>query len=85
VTEQFGSVDRRSFLLYAIFLDWPSRKSAIGSLGTNATDATIERVELLGGPELQFRREGDALYLTLPGSPSEAFAPVLRIRGRGLA
>jgi hypothetical protein len=44
VTEQFGSVDRRSFLLYAIFLDWPSRKNAIGSLGTNATDATIERV-----------------------------------------
>ena len=71
--------------LYAIFLDWPERESAIQSLGTNALpDAVIERVDLLGGGELQFRRDGDALRLTLPAPDKGAFVPALRIRGRGL-
>ncbi|MGK6357057.1 alpha-L-fucosidase [Sphingomonas sp. DT-207] len=71
--------------LYAIFLDWPQAESAIASLGSNALPgAAIERVDLIGGPELQFRRDADALRLTLPGPETGAFVPVIRIRGRGL-
>jgi alpha-L-fucosidase len=44
----------------------------------------IERVDLLGGPELQFRREADALRLTIPSPTDGAFVPGIRIRGRGL-
>jgi alpha-L-fucosidase len=72
--------------LYAIFLDWPERESAIQSLGGNALpDAVIERVDLLGGPELRFRRDADALRLTLPAPANGSFVPALRISGRGLA
>jgi hypothetical protein len=43
-------------------LDWPERESAIASLGSNALpQAAIERVDLIGGPELKFRRDADAL------------------------
>ena len=71
--------------LYAIFLGWPQGRSAIQSLGAGALpNATIERVDLLGGPELQFRRDADALRLTLPPSPKGALIPAIRIRGRGL-
>ena len=71
--------------LYAIFLDWPQAESAIQSLGTNALPrAIIERVDLVGGPELQFLRDGEALRLTLPPPQDGAFVPALRIRGRGL-
>ncbi|MEO8455460.1 MAG: alpha-L-fucosidase C-terminal domain-containing protein, partial [Sphingomicrobium sp.] len=71
--------------LYAIFLDWPQGESAIHSLGGNPLpDAVIERIDLLGGPELQFRRDGDALRVTLPSPAAGAFVPALRIRGRGL-
>ena len=70
--------------LYAIFLDWPEREAAIASLGANQLpDAVIERVELLGGPPLQFRRDGEALRVTLPRA--DLFVPALRISGRGLA
>ena len=76
---------RKGDTLYAIFLDWPSSESAIRSLGTNALPgAAIERVDLVGGPELRFRRDADALRLTLPPDTG-SFVPVLRIRGRGLA
>jgi alpha-L-fucosidase len=71
-------------VLYAIFLDWPEREAAITSLATNALpDAVIERIELLGGPPLQFRRDGEALRVTLPRA--DLFVPALRISGRGLA
>ena len=71
--------------LYAIFLGWPQGRSAIQSLGAGALpNATIERVDLLGGPELRFRRDADALRLTLPPSPKGALIPAIRIRGRGL-
>ena len=71
--------------LYAIFLGWPQGRSAIQSLGAGALpNATIERVDLLGGPELQFRRDADALRLTLPPSPKGALIPAIRIRGRAL-
>ena len=70
--------------LYAIFLDWPQGESAIQSLGSNALpEAVIERVELIGGPQLQFRREAEALRLTVPPPEGGAFIPALRISGRG--
>jgi alpha-L-fucosidase len=72
--------------LYAIFLDWPSGESAIRSLGTIALrDAVVERIDLLGGPELQFQRDADALRVTLPPPASGDFVPALRISGRGLS
>jgi alpha-L-fucosidase len=46
--------------------------------------AKVERVDMLGGPELKFRHEGDALRLTLPPVQDGAFIPAIRIRGRGL-
>jgi alpha-L-fucosidase len=71
--------------LYAIFLDWPERESAISSLGGNALpDAVIERVELLGGPELRFRRDANALRLTLPSPTGRTFVPAIKIVGRSL-
>jgi len=71
--------------LYAIFLDWPEGESAIQALGGTALpDGVIERVDLLGGPQLQFRRDADALRLTVPPPESGAFVPALRISGRGL-
>src|SRR5206468_4870426 len=71
--------------LYAIFLDWPQSESAIQSLGSNALpSAVIERVDLLGGPQLQFRRDADALRVTLPPPADGAFVTALRINGRGL-
>ena len=71
--------------VYAIFLDWPTSESAIASLGKTALrDAVIERVDLIGGPELRFRRDADALRVALPAPQDGAFAPALRIRGRGL-
>ena len=69
--------------LYAIFLDWPKGEAAIASLGTNRLpNAVIEQVQLLGGSPLKFRREGDALRVSLP--PADLFVPALRISGRGL-
>jgi alpha-L-fucosidase len=70
--------------LYAIFLEWPERETAIAALGANQLpDAVIERVELLGGSPLQFRRDGEALRVTLPRA--DLFVPAIRINGRGLA
>jgi len=70
--------------LYAIFLDWPERESAISSLGKDALPAAmIDRVELIGGPSLEFRREAAALHLSLPAAGG-GFTPAIRIRGRGL-
>jgi alpha-L-fucosidase len=45
--------------------------------------AVIEKVELLGGPPLQFRRDADALRVRLPRAEG-GFTPVIRIVGRGL-
>ena len=70
--------------LYAIFMEWPERESAIESLGTRALpNAVIEKVELLGGPPLAFRRDAEALRVTLPPSDG-GFTPAVRISGRGL-
>jgi len=75
---------RKGDALYAIFMEWPERESAIASLGTRMLpDAVIEKVELLGGPALDFRRDADALRLTIPRADG-AFTPAIRILGRGL-
>jgi alpha-L-fucosidase len=86
----FTAVDirftRKGNALYAIFLDWPQHESAIASLGGNSLpDAVIERVELLGGPPLEFTRDANALRVRLPSAEADAFVPALRISGRGLA
>ena len=48
--------------LNALFLEWPDGEAAIASLGRNALpEAMIERVELLGGGPLEFRRDAEAL------------------------
>jgi alpha-L-fucosidase len=73
-------------VLYAILLDWPAGETAIASLGANGTpEAVVERVDLLGGPQLSFQRDGEALRLTVPSPRAGEFVPVLRIDGRGLA
>ena len=73
----------KNAVLYAIFMEWPERESAIVSFGTRALpDAVVERVELLGGPPLEFRRDADALRLTLPNA--DGYTPAIRIMGRGL-
>lgn len=71
--------------LYAIFLDWPAGESTIASLGGTALpNARIDRIDLLGGPQLQFRRDADALRLAVPPAGDRDFVPVLRLRGQGL-
>jgi alpha-L-fucosidase len=71
--------------LYAIFMEWPESESAIASLGRNALrGARIERIDLLGGPEVKFRQEAGALRLTLPPAGRGEFTPAIRISGRGL-
>ena len=59
-------------------------KSYVGGRREALPDARIERIDLLGGPELEFRREAGALRLTLPQAEDGAFTPAIRIRGRGL-
>jgi alpha-L-fucosidase len=86
----FTAEDRRFThkrgVLYAIFLDWPEPETAILSLGGRSLpDGVIERVEMLCGPQLQFRRAPEALYVQLPRAEANAFVPALRVSGRGLA
>jgi alpha-L-fucosidase len=76
---------RKGETLYAIFLDWPERESAIASLGARALPgARIDRVELLGGPPLPFRHDTDALRLALPPPSGDAVVPAVLIRGARL-
>ncbi|QIK78206.1 alpha-L-fucosidase [Sphingomonas piscis] len=72
-------------VLYAIFLDWSQSMSALASLGKAALGGReIERVDLLGGPQLRFAQEADALRLQLPPTDKGGFVPAIRLRGRGL-
>ena len=76
---------RKGGALYAIFMEWPESESSVASLGARALpDGVVEKVELLGGPPVQFRRDADALRVTLPPSERGAFTPVVRILGGGL-
>ena len=72
--------------LYAIFLDWPQSTARIAALGSTALpNAAIERVDLLGGPELTTRRTSSHLEVDVPAPRDGRFVPVIRLRGRGLA
>ena len=76
----------RGGALYAMFLDWPEREARIKALGSSSLGTErIERVTLLGGPQLQFRQDSDALRLTLPRPAIGRFVPVIRIDGAGIA
>ena len=76
---------RKGDTLYAIFLDWPQGESFIASIGADALpQAVIERIDLLGGPQLGFQRDERALRLSLPRPKGGDFVPAIRIRGRGL-
>lgn len=84
-TSQDVRFTRKADALYAIFLEWPQVESAIRSLGAKALpEASIERIDLLGGPELHFRRDSEALRVTLPAPSHDDFIPALRVSGRGL-
>jgi alpha-L-fucosidase len=62
---------------YAILLDWPEGETRIAALG----GMPVERVSLIGGGPLAFRRDADALRINLPRPAAGAFVPVLRIDG----
>ncbi len=71
--------------LNAFFLDWPTDRTAIASLGERALPGVrIERVEMLGGKPLKFRRDESALRFSLPRPEGASFVPGVRIYGRGL-
>jgi len=72
--------------VYAIFLDWPEGEASLSSLGAGPLgEARIERVEMLGGPLLEFVQDRGRLRVTLPRAEDGQFVPAIRIRGRGLA
>ncbi len=76
---------KKADALYAIFLDWPQSTARIGALGSTALgNAAIERVDLLGGPELKTRQTDSHLEVELPAPRDGQFVPVIRLRGRGL-
>ena len=63
----------------------PQKTTAkIKALGSTAlADAAIDRVDLLGGPELTTRQTSSHLEVELPAPPPGQFVPVIRLRGRG--
>ena len=61
----------------------PGRTAATVGVAVQLRAAAVERVEM-NGRAVPFRRESDALRLTLPGSESGAFVPRISIYGRGL-
>jgi alpha-L-fucosidase len=72
--------------LNAIFLDWPRGEADIRALGREALpDARIDRVEMLGGGAIPFRRDDNSLRVKLPPPSPGAFVPAVRILGTGLA
>ena len=68
---------RKGDALYAIFLDWPQGEATIKSFGA----VKAERVDVIGGPEIQFTQDSDGVRVTLPAAESGSFVPVLRLRG----
>lgn len=83
----FGAADMRFTVkgdtLYAVVFGWPEDgKVTIKSLaeGNAGKPGTINKVELVGGGELRFQRNGEALAVTLPENrPALTYATVLRI------
>lgn len=71
----------RGDALYAFALDWPGDgRILIRALA----DRAVERVSLLGGGEVRWRRTGQGLEITLPETRRVDFVPGLRIEGPGV-
>jgi alpha-L-fucosidase len=83
----FGAADMRFTVkgdtLYAIVFGWPEDgKVKIKSLaeGSAGRPGAVNKVSLVGGSDLLFRRNGEALEVTLPESrPTLTYAIVLKI------
>jgi len=83
----FGAADMRfttkGETLYAIVFGWPdSGKVSIKSLsdGNTLRPGAVSKVELVGGGELRFERNSQALEVTLPENrPALTYANVLKI------
>ena len=72
--------------LYVIFLGWPSGTASVASLGAEQwPQGRIERVTMLGGGPVSYRRDGAALHFDMPPNAERGFVPVLRIDGGGIA
>ncbi|MBV8251999.1 MAG: alpha-L-fucosidase [Chitinophaga sp.] len=71
-------------VLYAVLLGWPDdRKMKIKSLaaGNALWPESVNRIDLLGGGELHFQQNMDALEVVLPENrPAFPYAAVLKIR-----
>jgi len=76
---------RKGSTLYAVELGWPSSGEAvIHSLGSNSGGLKVESVSLLGSDaKLQFRQQGDALRIQVPGQAPGNFAYAFRIQIEG--
>jgi len=75
---------RKGPVLYAIALAWPADKVVhIKTLATASAQLSgdIASVELLGGPEVRWRRDANGLHVELPSAPSPA-PPALAFRIR---
>jgi alpha-L-fucosidase len=73
-------------ILYAIVLGWPENgRVVINSLGTNSDllDYEIAKVELVGGGQLTWERNADALTIDLPDQKPGDHAYVFRILPAG--
>jgi alpha-L-fucosidase len=70
--------------LYATALAWPTEGNTvtIKSLGKNSKYYTtkISSVQLVGYGKVKFTRTDDALIVTLPSTPTNTIAPVLKIK-----
>ncbi|MFN3668218.1 MAG: alpha-L-fucosidase [Brevundimonas sp.] len=74
----------RDDVLYAFALDWPEDgRMVIRALGARA-EGRIDRVDLVGGGGLTFRRTDDALVIDLPAGRPVTVAPAVRLSGAGL-
>jgi alpha-L-fucosidase len=67
--------------LYAAFLAVPDGAVTLGAI---PREAVVERVRLVGGPEVPFALGAGGLELRLPGGGLPEFVPMVRIDGRGL-
>ena len=71
--------------LYTVLMLWPKSTLRIASLGRRALGgASIAKAELVGGGNLSWKQEEDALVLTLPPAKPGQMVPVVRLRGEGL-
>jgi alpha-L-fucosidase len=71
--------------LFAVLLEPEAGVQGLTQLGSSrSAGANIERVELVGGGELPFRQQDDALEVTLSHQQASGTVPVLAINGTGL-